>query len=66
MARKDRSGSKYEQLLEASLRALGYQQDTSSGKNYIHPPVGGQIAIPGTYTAVCATIWHNSKRRQFG
>lgn len=46
---QDRSGSKYELLLGASLRVLGFQFKSDEGKNYLHPGKNEAIVIPDTY-----------------
>ena len=50
MAKQDKTGTKYEKLLVASLRYLGYVNDTDSGLNYLN--IGKKsrdIVIPNTY-----------------
>ncbi|WP_055076588.1 hypothetical protein [Pseudanabaena sp. 'Roaring Creek'] len=49
MARKDRSGVKYEVLIESSLIHLGYKSNSEDGKNYIRPTSRGLSVIPETY-----------------
>ncbi|MBD1863990.1 MULTISPECIES: hypothetical protein [Trichocoleus] len=46
---RDRTGNRYEQLLEASLLHLDYTRDSDIGLNYIRPSVRGQVIIPGTF-----------------
>lgn len=46
---RDRTGNRYEQLLEASLLHLGYARDRDTGLNYIRPSIRGQVIIPGTF-----------------
>ena len=46
---KDRTGNRYEQLLEGSLLHLGYTSGSDLGLNYIRPPARGQVIIPETF-----------------
>ncbi|MBD2463942.1 hypothetical protein H6G89_23345 [Oscillatoria sp. FACHB-1407] len=46
---RDKTGNRYEQLLEASLLHLGYARDRDTGLNYIRPSIRGQVIIPGTF-----------------
>jgi hypothetical protein len=46
---RDRTGNRYEQLLEASLLHLGYARDSDLGRNYIRPSTRGQVIIPKTF-----------------
>ena len=49
MLQQDRTGTKYERLLAASLLQLGYALNGSLRKNYLHPAPAGEPLIPGTY-----------------
>lgn len=49
MPHQDRTGTKYERLLAASLLHLEYKLNGHSGDNYLHPRPRSQVIIPGTY-----------------
>jgi hypothetical protein len=49
VAIQDKTGNKYEQLIETSLEALGFIARTNKGNNYIHPSKREPIVIPDTY-----------------
>lgn len=50
MAKQDKTGTKYEQILVSSLRYLGYVNDTDSGLNYLNPGKRNRnIVVPNTY-----------------
>ena len=59
MAIQDKTGNKYEQLIETSLEALGFIARTNKGNKYIHPPKREAIVLPDTYIQVDSIIWQS-------
>lgn len=49
MPLQDRSGTKYEKLLAASLLFMGYELNGTGSKNYLHPGKRSDIIIPHTF-----------------
>ncbi|HEV7373536.1 MAG TPA: hypothetical protein VGN95_02375 [Pyrinomonadaceae bacterium] len=79
MPSQDRTGSKYEQLLAASLNKLGYVLNGTTGKNYLHPSKRSRLIFPGTYiqpdlivrdgtkikAVLYATHWSNTRSSKY-